>query len=162
MKKRLLLTLLPFIQSKRTPCTLHQCDVNHISLNIEDKIETIELFNIEVDDYHHVCQVLGRAKTIEVEHEEQALQHQVYLVVDDSLLQKDLLAQGYAHLKIANPTYTYGQEMIEASRHIRQTNGESKQLFQQEHATVAIIYWLIVMVMWVICIVSLKKHKLSK
>ena len=162
MKKRLLLTLLPFLQSKRIPCTLHQCDVDVIQLNIDDKIETIDLFNIEVDDYHHVCQVLSRAKKIEIEHDEQALQNQVYLVVDDVLLQKELLAQGYAHLKIANPTYTYGSEMIEASRHIRQTSGEAKQLFQQEHATVAIIYWVIVMIMWLICIVSLKKHKLSK
>ena len=157
MRKLLLLTLLPFFQAQKIPCTFHSCDVEQIQMNLKDEIQAIQLFNVEVDDYHALCQTLKQAHQIELDNEPLASHEEVYIFVDGTLLQKELLAQGYAHLKIANPTYLYGQEMIDASRHIRQTSNEVRATFQHEPAMIGLLYWGIVLGLWCICICFLKK-----
>lgn len=159
MKKLWLLTLLPFFQTQNIPCTLYQCNAEQIKMNIKDEIQEVELFNIHVKDHRHLCQRLETAQTLELSYEPKANTQQVYLFADGKLIQEELLAQGEAYLKIANPTYEYGQEMIEASRHIRRTSNNAYVHFQKEPASIGIYYWLIVFGIWLFCIIFMKKQQ---
>ena len=162
MKKLLLFTLFPFFQQQNTLCTLHQCEVDQIVLNVKDETQEIQLFNIQIHDYRYLCQTLQQAQRIEMVTETNMQNNQVYLWVDGELLQTTLLSQGYASLKIANPTYLYGQEMIDASRHIRKTQNNHNTKMVQQNATIGIIYYIIVLVIWLICIILLKKRNILK
>lgn len=159
MKKLLLLTLLPFFTPQQIPCTYHSCDISQIQVKINDQKETIQLFNIQVIEERYLCQRLQQANTITLEKE--PFSNEYYVFVDGTLLQKELLSKGYARLKIANPTYQYGQEMIDASRHIRKTNQHHKVMFQPQKASVAILYWFIILAIWLIMGFFLKKRKIS-
>ena len=161
MKKLLLFTLFPFFQTQSIPCTLHQCNVGQIEVNVQDEIKEIQLFNIQIEDYHYLCQELKASKTLELQYASQGSGQQVYLFADGKLIQEELLTQGYANLNIANPTYDYGQEMIDASRHIRRSNASAYESFQKEPAFIGKLYWGIVFVLWLMNIILLKKQKKS-
>lgn len=162
MKKLLLvLTFLPFFQDTQYPCTLHACRNGIVEVNFKDEIQKLELFNItlEEDGGSALCEIVEDASLLSFSYDP-GNDQEVYLFADEQLVQTQLLRQGKASLQIANPSYAYGEEMIEASRNIYMVNGDASSVFRQADAAVAPMYFAIALLLWLVLgFALLKTHK---
>lgn len=115
--------------SARFMLGLGEIKVKFLGIEVEEKIiddETDEINESLVSDY--VCSVLTQAQKITIEYDPKAVKEdkygrlQVWVFVDDILLQEDLVNLGYARIMYLDDDYLYADKLKTAQKNAREKN----------------------------------------
>ena len=91
------------------PVEITSCDQN-IQVKFEERTQTLELFNVEVQDMKRACELLQNASAVHIAFEPNMQQEDIlsaWVFVDDMLLQQILIDEEVASIVRKNPTYQY-------------------------------------------------------
>lgn len=113
--------------SARFMLGLGEIKVKFLGIEAEETIKddvTNEIDETFVSDY--VCEQLQSAKSIKIEYDSNAEKEdkfgriQAWVYVDDSLLQEDLVRNGYAKIMYVNEDYLYTEKLKEAQNYAKE------------------------------------------
>ena len=98
---------------------------------VEIKVKFLSIQGVSVDDIDinkYVCDKLSSAKEIKIEYEPSEPSEdsfgriQAWVFVDNSLLQEDLLKNGYAKILSVSDDYLYSEKVKEAQKYAKENN----------------------------------------
>ena len=91
------------------PVEITSCDQN-IQVKFEERTQTLELFNVEVQDMKRACELLQNASAVHIAFEPNIQQKDIlsaWVFVDDKLLQNEIIKNGYGSVAYLYNEYKY-------------------------------------------------------
>lgn len=157
----IVLALFSFLHEERYVVSDYQCDNNQIKVKYEDNWYDVQLFNVFIKEDTEICGYLKDDIAIEFDSYvkvENPLN--VYLFVNDTLLQQTLIDEGKAVTKIDNPKYKYRlKKHTEAvMKEVKNPNTmDTGMTNSKKIALVFILLWIILM--GILIMLRIRKHK---
>lgn len=159
----IVLALFSFLHEERYEINEYTCEKNNIKVAYDNVWYDVTLFNVFIEEDSDVCSYLDGELSIEFDSYvkiENPLN--VYLFVDDELLQQLLIDHQEASVKIANPKYKYPLEKkdtkvmneIEENHQVKEKFSNSKKI-----AFAFIGIWVLVCLL-LLCFRLKRKHDL--
>lgn len=108
MKVILLLVLFLFENNKAYPIEKYECENNEIRIYYQENWYDITLFNVFIKK--DICPYVKGNMKIEIDSYVDNKSLDVYVFLNDALLQTKLIEEGIADIKIENPRYKYNMK----------------------------------------------------
>ena len=171
MKKIILLfALFPFLHSSGYVVEYVSCKPQEIIVSYEDEQVQLSLFNTKItkqEGWNKACTLIKKAQKLRIEIDPSSKIEgviPVYLFADDTLIQEELIKDGYAYPMIRNPEYTYEKRLEDAQQTTSVMAKPAVKEVEHGHAVVAPLYLLIVCLLWLamVCTMWWKHRRKSR
>lgn len=165
----LLLALFPFLHTTRYKVQIVDCKKNEIIGVSQGEKLTLTLFNTNITDdkgWDKVCSLLDEAENVSMEIDPSSQVSEklpVYLFADETLVQEEVMKEGYAYPMIRNPEYTY-ESRLEKAYDAKQTiaqpikKKEEKKMYPKQGP----LFLGTIVLIWLLMLVWMLYHKKKK
>lgn len=160
--------LFPFLHTTSYPAELVKCSQEQILLSSNSEEIEVSLFNTKIiddDGWKKACSLLEDASSIRFEIDPSSKIEEpipVYLFVNDTLVQEELMKLEYAYPMIRNPEYTYEKQLEEAYDSTKTIANAVVEQTEHSSAMVAPLYVLGIAMLWILMVFRFVWKRKSK
>lgn len=160
----IMLALFSFLHEERYEANNYKCENNEIKVEYEDTWYDISLFNVFIKEEANVCSYLKGDVTFEFDSYvkiENPLN--VYLFVDDEMLQQTLIDNNEASIKIENPKYKYKlkEKEVKVISEVNEVDTHEEVFTTSKKIAIAIIIIWVLLGIVILCF-KIRKNNLHK
>lgn len=160
----IMLALFSFLHEERYVANDYQCENNEIKVEYEDTWYDISLFNVFIKEDANVCSYLKGDVTFEFDSYvkiENPLN--VYLFVDDEMLQQTLIDNNEANIKIENPKYKYKlqEKEVKVISEVNEDEAHEEVFTTSKKIAIAMIMIWLLLVILIMCL-KVRKNRIHK
>lgn len=137
---------IPLFRDVRYSGRVISCDFNGFLFEYEDSVYSMKLFNIMLNDAgkREVCSFLSGEVDVEIDASASFTgRTEVYVFIEDELLQKQLIEENLARIHLRNPEFKYYNEMMFSSVQEVNVSGEIGESGREFDRTRANYFWFI-------------------
>lgn len=152
----LIVALFPFLHATSYEATFVRCEANKIFIKSQESEFEVTLFNTKItrsEGMEKTCTLLKEANTIRFELDPSSkveVPMPVYLFADNTLIQEEIIKDGYAYPMIRNPEYTY-EKRLESANDTKPTMANPTSLKKKKsYPFVAPIYFGVCFFIWLV------------